>query len=64
MTVILCLIVRIYGHQFKCNYLRNKNIFEFFTLFLKSTSRFEDFENKDDPHNLCISESMDTNRRG
>ena len=39
-------------HLFK----RRKKISEFFAAFVKSTSNFEHFEKKDEPHSLCISE--------
>ena len=44
-------IVRNYSNQFKCNYLKKqKTLSQFLAPFLKSTSNFEDFEKKDDPH--------------
>ena len=30
-----------------------------FSAFLKSTSNFDDFEKKDEPHSLCMYEVMD-----
>ena len=39
-------------HLFK----RRKKISEFIAAFVKSTSNFEIFEKKDEPHSLCISE--------
>ena len=42
---------------------KKRQIFsDFFTAFLKSTFDFEHFENKDDPHSLCISEIIDWER--
>ena len=41
-----------------------KNLSEFFVLFLKSTSTFQNFEKNDDPHNLSIFENTDHDRRG
>ena len=37
---------------------------QFFSAFLKSTSNFEHFEQKDDPQILCISETADCKRHG
>ena len=39
-------------------------IWVFFALFLKSTSNFEHFVKKDDPHSWCILEITDWERRG
>ena len=42
---------------------KKRQIFsDFFTAFLKSTFDFEHFENKDDPHSLCISGIIDWER--
>ena len=35
---------------------QSKTISLFFTSFLNTKSKFEKFENKHDPHSLCISE--------
>ena len=35
---------------------------EFFSSFLKSTLNFEHFQKKDDPHNRCIFEVMDSEK--
>ena len=37
---------------------------QFFCAFLKSTLNFEHFQQKDDPHNLYISEITDSGKRG
>ena len=44
--------------------MKQKNISEFFALFLKSTSNFEHFENKHDPNSLFISEITECKMRG
>ena len=36
---------------------------QFFTAFLKSTFNFEYFEEKDEPHSLCICEVVDGEKR-
>ena len=42
---------------------KKRQIFsDFFTAFLKSTFDFEHFENKDNPHSLCISGIIDWER--
>ena len=47
MKSILLVVVRTYGSQLLCNYLRNKKPFlDFFSHFSKSTSKFEYFEKK------------------
>ena len=43
---------------------KQKTLSEFLDLFLKSTSNFEHFETKYDPHSLCISEITDCERCG
>ena len=44
---------------------KKRQIFsDFFTAFLKSTFDFDHFENKDDPHSLCISEIVEWERCG
>ena len=44
---------------------QKKKIFsQFFCAFLKSTLNFEHFQQKDDPHNLYISEITDSGKRG
>ena len=43
---------------------KRKTFSEFFTPFLKSTSIFEYFDEKDDPHRLYISEITECERRG
>ena len=41
------------------------NVFsKFFAAFLKSTSIFENFENKDEPHTFRISEIIDSKKSG
>ena len=59
MTSILFVMIRIYGRQFKCNYLKKKTFPEILAPFLKFTSNFEHFETSDDPHRLFISKIMD-----
>ena len=41
-----------------------KNFSQFFTAYLKSTFNFEHFENKDEPHNVCIFKIIDGERHG
>ena len=41
-----------------------KTFSEFFSAYLKSTSTFQQFEKKDDPHRLSISEIRDFERHG
>ena len=43
---------------------KKKSFSEFFALFLKSTSKFEHFDPKDNPHSVCISEIRDWERCG
>ena len=43
---------------------KQKDFSQFFSAFLKSTLNFEHFQQKDDPHNLCISEITDSGKRG
>ena len=44
---------------------KKRQIFsDFFTAFLKCTFDFDHFENKDDPHSLCISEIVEWERCG
>ena len=59
MKSIFFVTVRIYSNKFKHNYLENKKCFLIFSPFLKSTSKSKHFENKDDPHGLCMSEIAD-----
>ena len=60
MTSILFVIEIIYRNQFKCNYLRKQKAFpQLFAGFLKSTSKFQHFEKKDEPHSCCNSEIRD-----
>ena len=40
-----------------------KTFYQFVDAFFKSTSKFEHFQKKDDPHNLCISEMTDPEKR-
>ena len=37
---------------------------EFFSVFLKSSSSFEHFERKDGPDRWCVSEGIDSKKRG
>ena len=41
-------------------YQKQKAFPQFFAAFLKSRLNFEHLEKKDDPHNFCISEIMDS----
>ena len=41
-----------------------KFLFEYFALFLKSTSSFELCLEKDDPHNSCLFKITNYERRG
>ena len=43
---------------------KKKFFSQFFCAFLKSTLNFEHFQQKDDPHNLYISEITDSGKRG
>ena len=43
---------------------KQKSFSQFFCAFFKSTSTFEHFQKKDDPHTLCISEITDPEKRG
>ena len=44
---------------------KNRQLFsQFFTAFVKSAFNFEHFEKKNDPHSLCISETIDWERCG
>ena len=38
---------------------KTQNIVSFYSAFLKSTSNFEYFEKKDEPHSWCISKIID-----
>ena len=42
---------------------KQKLFWEFFSTFLKSSSTFEHFQKKDDPHSLYISEITDFKKR-
>ena len=42
---------------------KENNISEFFSPFFESALNFEHFQEKDDPHSLCISEMNDHERR-
>ena len=44
--------------------LKGKIFSDFFVLFLESTSNFEHFEKKDDPHSYFISEITESERLG
>ena len=41
-----------------------KTFAEFVSAFLKAKLNFENFQEKDDPHSLCISEITDSEIRG
>ena len=65
MKSILFVIGRTYCYHLNCYYLKKeKNRSEFFPAYLKSSSSFEQFEIKDDPHRLCIYKFRDCERRG
>ena len=38
---------------------KQKTLSEFFLLFLKSSLKLQHFQEKDDPHSVCISENTD-----
>ena len=42
---------------------KQNNFSQFFSAFFESALNFEHFQKKDDPHNLCISEITDHERR-
>ena len=50
--------------QFRCNYLRKKDLFWICFPFLKTVLKFEYFQKKDDPHSWCISAIADSEKRG
>ena len=50
MTSILFKIVRIYGNQFKYNYLKNKKCFWIFRSISEIYIKFLTFLKKGDPH--------------
>ena len=65
MASILLLKETIKRNQFRCYYLSTKNLFQnFFSQRLKSSLNFEHFQEKDEPHCLCISEITDCEKRG
>ena len=64
MASILFVTDRIYGKQFKCNYLRKIFFSDFVAAFLNSTSSFEHFEYKDDLESLWTSQNRGWERRG
>ena len=41
---------------------KKKSFSQFLSSFLKSTLNFEHFQKKDDPHNRCIFEVMDSEK--
>ena len=43
---------------------KRKIVSELFAPFVESKSDFENFQKKNDPHRLCISEITDSARRG
>ena len=49
-TSILVVIGRIYCYQFKCNYLKNQQLFVNFRIYIN----FEHFEEKKEPHSLNL----------
>ena len=64
MTSILFLIETIYSNIFSCNYLKKKFFFKFFFDFTKFRFNFKYFQVKDGPHNWCIFELTDSEKRG
>ena len=63
MASIFFAIVEIYDNQFKFSYLRNKTFLPNLLLhFLNLHQILHKFEEKDDPHSLCISESRTCER--
>ena len=57
----MCTISR---NKFKCHYLQNKTVCQFFIAFPKCACNLEDFEKKDEYPSLIISEIMDCERGG
>ena len=50
--------------KFKMHLSQKENDFsEFFSPFFESSLNFENFQKKDDPHSLCISEITDHETR-
>ena len=65
MTSILFLIDTIYCNQFRCNYLRNKNLFlNLFLNFQNLDLILNIFEKKDDCCSWSSSEITDSENRG
>ena len=65
MTSILFLIETIYRNQFGRHYLKNKNLFINFCLnFRNAALNLKDFQKKDDPHSLFVSEITHSGKRG
>ena len=64
MTSIPLLVKTSEWKQFKCIYLKNKTLFlEFYSAFFESALNFKNFQKRDHPHSLCISEITDHERR-
>ena len=65
MASFLFLTETIYRNQYRFNCIRNKNfLLQFFFAYLKSILNFEHFFKKDTSHSFCISEIMDSKKRG
>ena len=65
MTSIIFLIETIWHNQYRFSCIRNKNVLlQFFLAYLKSILKFEHFQKQDDSHSWCISENMDSEKRG
>ena len=65
ITSILFIIVRTWCNQIQVELSKKEKTFsEFSDAFPKPASHFQHFEQKDDPHSLCISEITDCKRRG
>ena len=64
MARILFLIERIYHNQFKCNYLRNKDIFVNLSYIFEIETKFQHYEKKISlVYILSISKTIDCKRR-
>ena len=62
MTGILFLVETIWCNQFRCCYLKNRNIFLISWCIFQIFIKFWKFSNKENPHSLCISEITDSER--
>ena len=55
---------RVYCNQFKCNYLRNQNIFANFLLHISNIHKILNILKKKELHSWYISKNIDFGRRG